>query len=174
VFYDRTFIHWWMVRVVGAIRVEAAGFRREAPELQTAIGLLQQGKCLVIFPEARLRTSEEVPLRPFGQGVWHILRAVPETVVVPLWIEGGWGSWSSYRGGPPMKNKRFDRWRPIDLGVGMPAPLPHEVLQDQRQTREYLHAACLACRGYLGLPPTAAPVPRQIAEANDPPSDRVG
>jgi acyl-[acyl-carrier-protein]-phospholipid O-acyltransferase/long-chain-fatty-acid--[acyl-carrier-protein] ligase len=173
VFYDRTFIHFWMVRVVGAIRVEAAAFRREAPELRAAVELLHQGKCLVIFPEARLRTSEEVLLRPFGQGVWHILRALPETVVVPLWIEGGWGSWSSYFRGPPMKNKRIDRWRRIDIGVGVPAPLPPAVLQDQRKTRDYLHAACLACRDYVGLPPTAAPAPRQTAEANDPPPDRV-
>jgi 1-acyl-sn-glycerol-3-phosphate acyltransferase len=152
VFYDLPFIRWWMVRVVHTIRVEAATFRREAPELKEAVERLRQGQCLVIFPEARLRSREDVLLRPFGQGVWHILREAPETVVVPFWIEGGWGSWSSYFKGPPMKNKRFDLWRPINIGIGEPAPLPQEVLKDHRSTREYLHAACLACREYVGLP----------------------
>jgi 1-acyl-sn-glycerol-3-phosphate acyltransferase len=145
-----------MVRVVHAIRVKAATFRREAPELREAIERLRRGECLVIFPEARLRTREDVFLRPFGQGVWHILREVPETVVAPCWIEGGWGSWSSYFKGPPMKNKRFDVWRRIDIGIGEAAPLLAEVLQDHRRTREYLHAACLACRQYIGLPPPPA------------------
>jgi 1-acyl-sn-glycerol-3-phosphate acyltransferase len=170
VFYDLPFIHWWMARVVHAIRVEATTFRREAPELRAAIERLREGRCLVIFPEARLRASADVLLRPFGQGVWHILREVPETVVVPLWIEGGWGSWTSRFRGPPMKNKRFDWWRRIDIGVGAPAPLAPELLKDHRSTRAYLHAACLACRQYVGLQPgvadgkedDAAPVEKQV------------
>jgi 1-acyl-sn-glycerol-3-phosphate acyltransferase len=155
VFYDLRFIHWCMVHIVGAIRVEAATFRREAPELQEAIARLRKGECLVLFPEARLRSRENVLLRPFGQGVWHILRAVPETVVVVLWIEGGWGSFMSHYNGRPLKNKRMDFWRPINIGVGEPAALAPEVLQDHRRTREYLHTACLACRQYVGLPPGA-------------------
>ncbi len=153
VFYDLPVLRWLMVHLVGAIRVEATGFRREAPELQEAVARLRKGECLVIFPEARLRTSQDVLLRPFGQGVWHILREVPETVVVVLWIEGGWGSWFSYFKGPPLKNKRFDFWRRIDVGIGEPGPLKPELLQDHRSTREYLHATCLACRQYLGLAP---------------------
>jgi 1-acyl-sn-glycerol-3-phosphate acyltransferase len=159
VFFDRPFIRWWMVHVVGAIRVEAANFRREAPELQEAIRRLRQGECIVLFPEARLRPSEDILLRPFGQGAWHILREVPETVVAAIWIEGGWGSWTSYFNGPPMKNKRMDWYRHIDVSIGEPAPLPAEALQDHRTTREYLRAACLACRQHLGLPPVV-PGPR--------------
>jgi 1-acyl-sn-glycerol-3-phosphate acyltransferase len=153
-FYDLPFIRWWMVHVVHTIRVEAATFRREAPELREAAERLRRGECLVIFPEARLRTREDALLRPFGQGVWHILREAPETVVTPVWIEGGWGSWASYYKGPPMKNKRFDFWRRIDVCIGEPAPLPPDVLQDQRRTREYLREACFACRAYIGLPAT--------------------
>ena len=134
VFYDLPFIRWWMVHVVHAIRVEAATFRREAPELQQAIARLRCGECLVVFPEARLRSSAEVLLRALRPRRWHILREVPETVVVVLWIEGGWGSWASYFKGPPMKNKRMDWWRPIDIAVGEPATLPAALLSDHRST----------------------------------------
>jgi 1-acyl-sn-glycerol-3-phosphate acyltransferase len=162
VFYDRPFIRWWMVHVVGAIRVEAANFRREAPELQEAIRRLRQGECVILFPEARLRPSQDILLRPFGQGAWHILRQVPETVVAVIWIEGGWGSWTSYFKGPPMTNKGLDWYRHIDISIGEPAPLPAEMLKDHRTTREYLRTACLACRQYLGLPPvTVAPKPKK-------------
>src|ERR1700687_3689788 len=120
-YYDVPIMRWLMVNIVRAIRIEETKFRREAPELREAIDRLHKGECLVLYPEGRLRFKEHELLRPFGQGVWHILREVPETVVVVLWIEGGWGSWSSYFNGRPMKNKRFDWWRRIDIGIGEPA-----------------------------------------------------
>jgi 1-acyl-sn-glycerol-3-phosphate acyltransferase len=152
IFYDKPLLRWLMVHLVHAIRVEDATFRREAPELREAIDRLHKGECVVLYPEGRLRFKEEELLRPFGQGVWHILREVPETVVVVLWVEGGWRSWSSYYKGRPTKNKRFDWWRRIDIAIAEPAPLNPEMLKDHRTTREYLHAACLGCRQYLGLP----------------------
>jgi 1-acyl-sn-glycerol-3-phosphate acyltransferase/MFS family permease len=154
-YYDVPIMRWLMVNIVRAIRVEETKFRREAPELREAIDRLHKGECLVLYPEGRLRFKEHELLRPFGQGVWHILREVPETVVVVLWIEGGWGSWSSYFNGRPMKNKRFDWWRRIDIGIGEPAALKPEVLKDHRTTREYLYSACLACRQHIGLAPTS-------------------
>ena len=82
-------------------------------------------------------------LRQFGQGVWHILKETPHTQVVVFWIEGGWGSYASYRNGPPMKNKRLDFRRRIDIAVEKAQEVPPEVLADHRTTRRYLMRACL-------------------------------
>jgi 1-acyl-sn-glycerol-3-phosphate acyltransferase len=161
VFYDRPGLRFLMRWVVGAIRVQASRFRREAPELDEAVALLRRGGCLLLFPEAILRRDEDKMLRNFGQGVWRILREVPDTPVVVCWLEGGWGSYASYKGGAPFVNKRWDRGRPIDIAIAEPAVIPPEVLADQRQTRTYLMRACLACRAYLGLE-----VPTEI-EAED-------
>ncbi|HBI41658.1 MAG TPA: hypothetical protein DDY78_02230 [Planctomycetales bacterium] len=89
---------------------------------------------------------------PFGQGVWHILRELPQTPVVVCWIEGGWGSFASYRGGPPMKHKSLDRRRHIDIAVSEPRVLDAAVLADHRTARAALRQACLDCRDWLGLP----------------------
>jgi 1-acyl-sn-glycerol-3-phosphate acyltransferase len=156
-FFDLPVIRWMMRRLVGAIRVPAAGFRREAPELRDAAAVLRRGGCLLIFPEGSLRHDEERPLRPFGQGVWHVLREAPETPVAVCWIEGGWGSFASYKGGKPFKNKRLDWRRPIDVAVAEPRPLDPAVLADQRATRDHLRQACAACRAHLGLPPPQGP-----------------
>ena len=170
VFYDLPVIRWLMVHLIHAIRVEASAFRREAPELQEAVARLRQGECLVIFPEGRLRSSEEVLLRPFGQGVWHLLREVPETVVVVLWMEGPWGSFTSQYNGPPMKKKRFDWWRRIDIGVSEPRPLAPELLKDHRSTRAYLRQTCLECRRYLGLPvPSDTIAEKDVVDSNEKP-----
>jgi 1-acyl-sn-glycerol-3-phosphate acyltransferase len=153
VFFDHWFLRWTMIYLADAIRVEASGFRREVPELQKAVDTLDAGKCLVIFPEGRLRRSEEQPLKLFGQGVWRILKERPTTPVVICWIEGGWGSFFSYFNGLPTKNKKFDIARPIGIAVGAPHVLSAEILADQRATRLYLMEQCGQMRKDLGLEP---------------------
>jgi 1-acyl-sn-glycerol-3-phosphate acyltransferase len=138
--------------VARAIRVPYGSFRREAPELQEAIAALRAGECVVIFPEAMLRRTEDVLLRPFGRGVWNILHELPETPVCLCWIEGGWGSYFSYKDGEPGKNKRPDRGRPIDIAFNEPHPLDPAVLANHRATRKWLRKEVLQCRAYLGLP----------------------
>ncbi|MSQ96241.1 MAG: MFS transporter [Gemmataceae bacterium] len=157
VFFDHWFLRWTMTYLADAIRVEKSGFRRDVPELRVAIAALDAGKCLVIFPEGRLRRSEEQPLKMFGQGVWHILKERPQTPVVVCWIEGGWGSYFSYFKGPPTKGKKFDIAHPIGIAVGEPHLLGEELLADQRATRQYLMEQCLAARQHLGLAPFVAP-----------------
>jgi 1-acyl-sn-glycerol-3-phosphate acyltransferase len=163
-FYDLPFIRWMMIHVVRAIRVDAGpktGLRMSAgkpanltervAELREAVVALRRGECLLVFPEAQLRRKEDQLLRRFGQGVWHILRELPQTPVLVCWIEGGWGSWASYAGGPPIKNKPLDIRRRIEIAFAEPATLPPEVLANHRTTRTYLMRACLECRRSLGL-----------------------
>lgn len=153
VFFDHWLLRWTMIYLADAIRVEASGFRRDIPELQKAIDALDAGKCLVIFPEGRLRRSEDKPLKMFGQGIWHILKERPDTPVVICWIEGGWGSYFSYFNGPPTKNKKIDFVRPLGIAVGEPHKLDAEVLADHRKTRQYLMEQCGKMREHLGLEP---------------------
>lgn len=150
-FFDLPIIRWLMIHIVKAIRVQDSGFRREAPELQEAIDVLQQGGCLVVFPESKLRRTEERMLRKFGQGLWHILKAMPNVPVILFWIEGGWGSYASYKNGPPFKNKKMDRGRPIDIAVTEPRLIDPELLEDHRALRHYLMQEILNARAILGL-----------------------
>jgi 1-acyl-sn-glycerol-3-phosphate acyltransferase len=164
VFFDLPIVHWCMVNVTRAIRVPDAGFRREAPELAEAITALRNGECVLIFPEGRLRRKEDQLLRQFGQGVWHILHELPQTPVFVCWLEGGWKSFCSYWNGPPMKNKRIDFRRRVDIAVAEPLVLPAELLADQRATRAFLMRACLECRRILGLDVPATPTAPDEAE----------
>ena len=165
IFFDLPVLRWMMVHLAHAIRVQAGGFRRDVPELREAIATLDRGECLLVFPEGSMRRSDDVPLRMFGQGVWHILRERPETPVVVCWIEGGWGSFFSYRGGPPSRNKRIDLRRPIRVAVGAPQRISPDLLADQRHTRIHLMEACLAMRSHLGLDPVS--LKPEEAEATD-------
>jgi 1-acyl-sn-glycerol-3-phosphate acyltransferase len=120
--------------------------------LLEAVAVLRQGGWVLIYPEAQLRRREDQSLRLFGQGVWRILQELPQTPVLVCWIEGGWGSFTSYFSGPPLRGKWLDWWRRIDIAVDVPQILDAAVLADQHATRQYLMRACLECRRYLDLP----------------------
>jgi 1-acyl-sn-glycerol-3-phosphate acyltransferase len=150
-YFDRPVLRWLMTHVVPAIRVQAGGFRRETPEIEQAVQVLNRGEAVLLFPEGMVRRREDVLLRAFGQGTWRMLRERPATPVLICWIEGGWGSFTSYANGPPLRNKPLDRRRPIDIAVCEPRVLSPELLADQRATREYLWKACLDARRHLGI-----------------------
>ncbi len=76
----------------------------------------------------------------------------PDTPVVACWIDGNWGSYFSFKDGPPMKNKKFDIRRPIAVGVSPPETVPPEVLADHLPTRLHLMNKVIEARAHLGLP----------------------
>ncbi len=154
VFYDLPLLRPLMV-LAGVIRVQASTYRRQAPELKQAVAALDQGECVVIFPEGAMRKRASQPLRQFGQGVALILKERPQTPVILCWIEGGWGSFFSYYNGLPTKNKRFDFWRHIDIAMEAPRTIDLALLDDPRAVRKHLMQACLNARRHLGLEPLA-------------------
>lgn len=152
-FYDLPVISFLMRRVVKAIRVENSGFRREAPELARAVEALDRGETVVIFPEGWLRRKEEIPLKRFARGIWEILRQRPETPVYACWIEGGWGSYTSWKGGPPTKNKRMDFRYPIRVAMRRMRVLDAATLAEHMKTRGLLMHDVAEARNILELPP---------------------
>lgn len=167
-FYDLPFLRRLMP-LFGVVRVPEKAVKKDAPEIREAIAALDRGECVVIFPEGYLRRSDAHELRRFGQGVWHILNARPGTPVFACWIDGNWGSYTSYRGGPPTKGKRPDFRRPIGVGVSDPVSLPAEVLGGHLPTRIHLMNLVAAARAHLGLPPLPPfELPARDDRADDP------
>ncbi len=78
-FFDKPVLGWIMKGMNAAIRVEDTGkLRRDIPELDAAIDLLDRGGTVLIFPEGHMRRKEELVLRRFGQGIWrNPLQAAP-------------------------------------------------------------------------------------------------
>ncbi|MBA4066830.1 MAG: hypothetical protein C0501_24605 [Isosphaera sp.] len=151
-FYDLPVLRR-LVTAFGVIRVPEKALKRDAPEVQEAVAALDRGECVVVFPEGYLRRTEDRPLRRFGQGVWQILKARPGTPVYACWVDGGWGSYTSYRGGPPTKGKRPDFRRRIGVGVSSAAAVPAAELAEHLPARVYLMNLVAAARAHLGLPP---------------------
>ncbi|MCE9532850.1 MAG: 1-acyl-sn-glycerol-3-phosphate acyltransferase, partial [Planctomycetes bacterium] len=151
-FYDKPVISWFMRRVIGTVRVPDVAMRKEAPELKDAVQKLDEGVGLILFPEGWLRRKEAQELRRFGRGIWHILKARPQTPIIACWIEGGWGSKTSYFNGPPMANKKWDFWRTIRIGVLEPFTVDPAVLKSHLETRTAMMKKVLEARIPLGLP----------------------
>lgn len=168
-FYDIWHLKPFMKHVIRAIRVPEGAVRHEAPEIAEAVAALDRGECVVIFPEGWLRRKEEVPLRRFGRGVAEILKARPRTPVIACWIEGAWGSWCSWKDGPPTKNKRFDLRRRITVGMSAPFTVPEEILENLWTTRIHLMNAVSHARTHVGLEPLPEfTMPQQAEERLEP------
>lgn len=85
--------------------------------LKTARSAIDEGDVVGIFPEGTLTRTGQ--LQAFRPGVKKILKD-PEALVVPMWLEGMWGSIFSFSGG-----KFFWKWpkqyrRTITLRLGEP------------------------------------------------------
>lgn len=151
-FYNLPVIHWFMRRF-GVIRVNEQAIRREMPEeLGEAIAALDRGECILIFPESYLRRTEERILRRFARGIWQILDARPNTPIFCCWLEGTWGSYTSYHNGPPTKNKKKDFRRPIRIAVSDSVLVPNDALKEHLKTRMYLMNEVVSARALLGMP----------------------
>lgn len=150
-FYDLPVISRLMRRF-GIIKVIEQSMRRELPELKQAIAALDRGECLVVFPEGYLRRHEEKLLKRFGRGVWQILKERPDTPIYSCWIDGNWGSYTSYFNGPPTRNKKRDRARPIGVGMNEAEVLDADVLANHLHTRIHLMNRVIEARTHLGLP----------------------
>ena len=151
-FYDKPGLRWLM-RVFGTIRVPEGAVRRESPEIDAAVRALDAGRVVLLCPEGYLRRKDEVPLKRFGQGVWKILAARPGTPVVPVWVEGTWGSFFSWKGGPPTRGKRLRLRHPVTVGVGEPLVVPAGVLANRMGTRLYLMQKVADARPLTGADP---------------------
>jgi 1-acyl-sn-glycerol-3-phosphate acyltransferase len=148
-YFKKPGLHFYMKHIINAIPSGVGTVRRETPELDEAVRRLDRGEGVLVFPEGWVRRKEDEPVRRFAQGIWRILRDRPATPVVACWIEGGWGSWSSFQGGPPFKGKRLDIRRHIDVAVSVPVVLDAETLADQHKTRELLREMVIDTKKHL-------------------------
>ncbi|NLI81559.1 MAG: MFS transporter [Deltaproteobacteria bacterium] len=84
---------------------------------------LRRGQIVCLFPEGRI--TRDGTKRKFRPGVEWIVRKFPAPVI-PIALNGLWGSFFSRKYGRPM-SKPFRRfWSRIAVAIGKPVP-PHEV-----------------------------------------------
>ncbi len=83
--------------------------------------VLEEGYLVAIFPEGHLsRTGHMLPFKP---GFERIVKGT-DAPVIPMYIEGGYGSRASYAHGPARLLHPDDFRRQITVAIG--APLPNE------------------------------------------------
>jgi 1-acyl-sn-glycerol-3-phosphate acyltransferase len=89
-----------------------AAFERIAAELE-------DGNVVCIFPEGRLTADGRMNV--FRPGVEKIVARTP-VPVIPIGLQGLWGSFFSRKGGAAMHRPFRRFWSRIDLSIGPPVP----------------------------------------------------
>jgi len=99
--------------------IPIAGAKEDAAVLEAAFEriaeALRDGELVCIFPEGRL--TRDGNLSPFRRGIERIVAATP-VPVVPLALDGLWGSWFSRYGKGPLRRRFGHLWQPVSLSVG--------------------------------------------------------
>ncbi|MBU2712671.1 MFS transporter [Zooshikella harenae] len=78
---------------------------------------LEQGNVVCIFPEGRLTKTGEI--NTFKRGIEKIISRTP-VPVIPMALQGLWGSFFSHHGGPAMAKRPRRVWSRIKLVTGHP------------------------------------------------------
>ena len=124
---------------------------------------LGEGELVCIFPEGKITATGE--LNPFKPGIEKIVQRTP-VPVIPMALNGLWGSFFSRKDGPAMRRPFRRFWSRIELVVGEPVP-PEQVKASDLAVR----VAALA-----GLEPpvveparhSASPAPGESSSTVDP------
>ena len=98
---------------------------------------LEAGDLLCVFPEGKLTSDGEVDV--FRKGIERIVAQTP-VPVVPVALDGLWGSFFSREGEGAFRKKRGRFWSRVDIRAGAPVA-PQDV------TADGLRARVLALRG---------------------------
>lgn len=120
---EQYFNRWWVrpiFKILGCLPVATTSSPRALVEsLQNAGKYLDQGEILCIFPEGQI--SHTGLLQPFRRGIEVILRG-RDCPVIPLYLDGVWGSVFSYKGGRFVF--KMPRNFTIQTTVNFGAPMP--------------------------------------------------
>ena len=107
-------------KVLGVIPISSdQGPREMIHSLREATQALQNGELVCIFPEGQLTRIGQ--LLPFRRGMERIMKGV-EAPIVPVHLDGVWGSIFSFAGGRFLW--KFPRQVPYPIRVTFGAPLP--------------------------------------------------
>jgi 1-acyl-sn-glycerol-3-phosphate acyltransferase len=112
----------WLAKRAGLIPIPSAGPKALRAAIQASKSTLDQGQALAIFPEAQI--SRNGLMGPFFRGVEVVLSDHPSVPVIPVYLDGLWGSLFSYSGGRFFR-KRPQGWRRIvNIAFGPPVSSP--------------------------------------------------
>ncbi len=122
--------------IIGALSREGgvipiASAKRDPELLEAAMTRisedLREGWMVGLFPEGRLTADGDIDT--FRPGIERIIETDP-VPVIPVAINGLWGSWFSRHGGAAMKKRPSRFWSRVHVTIGTPVP-PEEVTAER-------------------------------------------
>ncbi len=115
----------WLTRMYGVIPIRPEdGPKSILRSLKTARQAIENGELVCIFAEGQITRTGQ--LQPFQRGLIRIIQGI-EAPVIPVYLDGLWGSIFSFRGGRFFW-KRPRRWPyPINILFGRPLAATDDI-----------------------------------------------
>jgi acyl-[acyl-carrier-protein]-phospholipid O-acyltransferase/long-chain-fatty-acid--[acyl-carrier-protein] ligase len=131
VYFERPFFRWFgrLARVIPI----TPGKRSIVESLRQARAALQAGQLVCVFPEGKITRSGEMDA--FLPGILRILKGTGAPVI-PVYIDGMWGSVFSFEGGKALWKFPRKFRRRVTVRFGAPIFDPADEKQIERAVRE--------------------------------------
>ena len=144
--FKGSYEHWLVkpfAKILGVIPIASnQGPRELIHSLRAATDALKNGELLCIFPEGQMTRIGQ--MLPFRRGLERIMKGV-EAPIIPVYIDGVWGSIFSFAGGRFLW--KFPRKIPYPVQVTFGTPLPSTTpAQDLRRQVQELGVDAFADR----------------------------
>jgi acyl-[acyl-carrier-protein]-phospholipid O-acyltransferase / long-chain-fatty-acid--[acyl-carrier-protein] ligase len=131
--YDKPVINW-ICRIFRTIPIHPTGtFGEIRNSLDAVVDALKQGDSVCMFPEGFMTRTGHV--QQFKRGI-EIMARKAGVPIVPLYIDGLWGSTFSYEGGHLLKRWPSRLRRRVRIVCGKPLPSTTEASEARRAVME--------------------------------------
>lgn len=133
--YVQTGFIGWLARIFGVIPIKSTdGPKSVIQSLKSAREAIANGELVCIFAEGEITRTGG--LQPFQRGMMQIIKGTGAPVI-PIYLDGLWGSVFSYSGGKFFW-KRPQRWPyPVSINFGKEIHHPNDV-HEVRQAVQHL------------------------------------
>jgi acyl-[acyl-carrier-protein]-phospholipid O-acyltransferase/long-chain-fatty-acid--[acyl-carrier-protein] ligase len=130
-FFETPWLRWF--GRLGKVILIHPGRKSIVESLRTAREALVNGELVCVFPEGGITRSGE--LQPFQPGLMRIIEGA-DMPVIPVYIDGMWGSIFSFKGGKAIWKLPEKLRRPVTVRFGKPIYHPTDIDQIRRAVVE--------------------------------------
>ncbi|HJZ65742.1 MAG TPA: acyl-[ACP]--phospholipid O-acyltransferase [Candidatus Acidoferrum sp.] len=135
--FKGSYEHWLVkpfAKILGVIPIASnQGPRELIHSLRAATEALKNGELLCIFPEGQMTRIGQ--MLPFRRGLERIMKGA-EAPIIPVYIDGVWGSIFSFAGGKFLWKFPRKIPYPVQVTFGQPTPSSTPAQEVRRQVQE--------------------------------------
>ncbi len=161
---DETFIaSFWIRRFTEIFNTVTIARNNPREAIRATVEALKEGHVVCLFPEGQItRTGTLIAL----ERGFELISRRANCPLIPVWVDGSWGSIFSYERGPGFKKRPYHLPHPLSISFGEPMQVENASLETLRHAMHKTAAAAMTARFSDGITSAAAINAHQLGQVS--------